>query len=260
MTDVRPSSPPPGWHPDPWAYGWFRWWDGTAWTSYAAPAPWTAAGPPDPAFAVADAQRWSRIAAKAMVAWAAVAITQAIAIPFFLAPFFEEIRDLDLNETDSGFGTGPDFGLGPSLAAIPLNLVSLISTGVIIVLAIWTYNGTKALLATGHRTTLTAGWAAAGWIVPIINLWYPYQAVRDLLPVDHPARRLVGWWWAAWLTTGVASIVPAGAAWFSIGAAMLAAIVPITLAVAGALLGRRIADAVGKGFDDLAAKTATGTG
>jgi hypothetical protein len=250
MSDLTANLPPPGWHPDPWAHGGFRWWDGTAWTAHVAPAPWavTAGGPTSD---VANAQRWSGYAEKAMVAWAAVVITQALALPFVLAPLFEEIRSIDLNESD------PDLGTGPTLASIPLNLVSLVSMVALIVLAIWTYNGTQAMVATGHRTTHSTGWAAAGWFVPIISLWYPYQAVRDLVPVDHPARRRVGWWWTCWLLTGFATIGPMVAAWFSLGAAMLAAIVPITLAVLAAALGRQVAGAAGDGFDELARKTAT---
>jgi hypothetical protein len=171
-----------------------------------------------------------------------------------VAPLLEDLRSNGWDDPDSSFGNGP------MLASIPLNLVSVASPVALIVLAIWTYNATKALHATGRRTTHTAGWAAAGWFVPIISLWYPYQAVRDLVPPDHPARRLVGWWWACWLASGVATMVPVVAAWFSLGAALLAAVVPVALAVAGGLLGRRIAAAAGDGFDRLAAMTPGRTG
>jgi hypothetical protein len=256
MTDTTATPPPPGWHPDPWAHGGLRWWDGTAWTAHAAPAQWAVASAPwavttaGPALYVGNAQRWSGYAAKAMMAWAAVVIIQALSLPLVLASLFEEIRSIDVNDSD------PSFGTGPTLAFIPLNLVSSVSTVAIIVLAIWTYHGTQAMAATGHRTTLSTGWAAAGWFVPIISFWYPYQAVRDLVPVDHPARRRVGWWWACWLSAGFAMFGPMVAAWFSLGAAMLVAIVPISLAVAVAALGRQIAAAAGEGFDELARMTA----
>jgi hypothetical protein len=114
--------------------------------------------------------------------------------------------------------------------------------------------------ATGHRTTHTAGWTAAGWFVPIINFWYPYQAVRDLVPVDHRVRRRVGWWWACWLLASFTVIAPLAAAWFSLGAGLLTALVPILLATAGGLLGRQIASAAGEGFDELARKVGTWSG
>lgn len=47
-----------------------------------------------------------------------------------------------------------------------------------------------------------AGWGLAGWIVPVVNLWFPYQYVRDVLRALTGQRSfggLVGFWWAAWL-------------------------------------------------------------
>ncbi|MGH3314785.1 MAG: DUF4328 domain-containing protein [Nocardioidaceae bacterium] len=51
----------------------------------------------------------------------------------------------------------------------------------------------------------SAGWAWFGWIVPVVNLWFPYQYVRDVrLATVTEERRystVVGWWWAAWLAS-----------------------------------------------------------
>lgn len=57
----------------------------------------------------------------------------------------------------------------------------------------------------------SACWAYLGWIVPIVNVWFPYQVVAD-------ASRGVGsrttnfWpWWIAWLVMGAGSIfAPSG--------------------------------------------------
>jgi hypothetical protein len=50
------------------------------------------------------------------------------------------------------------------------------------------------------------GWLWAGWIVPIVNLWFPYQGVRDTYLASVQSRTFVpfgwalsGWWWASWL-------------------------------------------------------------
>ena len=50
-------------------------------------------------------------------------------------------------------------------------------------------------------------WAFAGWVTPIVNLWFPYQVVAD-------ASRAVGsrvdtyWpWWIAWLLMGAGSVL-----------------------------------------------------
>jgi hypothetical protein len=192
-----------------------------------------------------------------MVTWSAMLVIQVAALAFFLAPLFEELRDLDLDDPDT---TGPGFGASQSLASIPLNVCGLVSSGALIVLAIWSYNGSKAMEATGHRTERSAGWAAAGWFIPIVSLWFPYQAVRDLVPVGHPMRPRVGWWWACWLLSGLTAFAPAVGSWFSLGAGLLAALLPITLAVAGGMLGHRIAVAAGEGFDELARKVGTWSG
>ena len=46
------------------------------------------------------------------------------------------------------------------------------------------------------------GWIWAGWLVPVVSLWFPFQVVRDALRVrsHHPsAGSTVGWWWGAFL-------------------------------------------------------------
>lgn len=43
-------------------------------------------------------------------------------------------------------------------------------------------------------------WVWLGWCIPLVNLWFPYQVVRDVRRAT--SLRVVtgiGWWWAAWL-------------------------------------------------------------
>lgn len=58
------------------------------------------------------------------------------------------------------------------------------------------------------------GWVWWGWVVPIVNLWFPYQVVRDIVrhawrdPWGDQRQRLhLGAWWAAWVVSIVASQV-----------------------------------------------------
>ncbi|MCT4639310.1 MAG: DUF4328 domain-containing protein [Bacteroidales bacterium] len=67
----------------------------------------------------------------------------------------------------------------------------------------------------GVRTSCDEGWAAGAWFVPIMNLFRPYQIMRELYQVsdmyikskdeNHKPNKLifVGWWWALWIFTGV---------------------------------------------------------
>ncbi len=58
----------------------------------------------------------------------------------------------------------------------------------------------------------TEGWAAGGWFVPILNLWYPYTIMRELFTEtfsffnknnsnseDTFKLSIIGWWWALWI-------------------------------------------------------------
>lgn len=54
----------------------------------------------------------------------------------------------------------------------------------------------------GKQTRYAPGWAAGSWFVPVINLWYPYQIMREIWEYTFRASRsaaIVGWWWALWL-------------------------------------------------------------
>lgn len=42
-------------------------------------------------------------------------------------------------------------------------------------------------------------WAGAGWVVPIVSLWFPYQVVSDLVRAFGARVRGLLVWWAAWL-------------------------------------------------------------
>lgn len=53
---------------------------------------------------------------------------------------------------------------------------------------------------TPHQPTRARGWIWAGWLVPVVALWFPFQVVRDVLRAGRPgAGALLGWWWATWL-------------------------------------------------------------
>ena len=53
----------------------------------------------------------------------------------------------------------------------------------------------------------TRVWATLGWVVPIVQLWFPKGVVDDVwralerLPGRNPRVR-TGWWWLAWLVAG----------------------------------------------------------
>lgn len=50
-------------------------------------------------------------------------------------------------------------------------------------------------------------WASFGWVVPIVQLWFPKGVVDDVwkalerLPGRAPRQR-TGWWWLGWIVAG----------------------------------------------------------
>ena len=91
----------------------------------------------------------------------------------------------------------------------------------------------------GVPTQLSPVWAVAGFFVPVVSLWFPYLAVRDVL-VQSPARRRVAWWWAASLATGPVLFLAIPAALVATWLAVVMVLVAAGPAVAAPLLLRSV--------------------
>ncbi|MFF8791108.1 DUF4328 domain-containing protein [Streptomyces sp. NPDC015125] len=66
-----------------------------------------------------------------------------------------------------------------------------------------------------HRTRVNAevfapeyharkrGWAIWGWLVPVVNLWFPRQIAADIWNASADeksrSRALLNWWWVLWI-------------------------------------------------------------
>lgn len=85
------------------------------------------------------------------------------------------------------------------LAAVVWLVAALVSY---VVGCLWLYTArTNTDLLSARPHARARGWVWAGWLVPIVALWFPFQVVRDTRRAIRPAvgGALVGWWWAAWL-------------------------------------------------------------
>jgi Domain of unknown function (DUF4328) len=101
----------------------------------------------------------------------------------------------------------------------------------------------------GYRQRRARGWTFWGWIVPIVNLWFPFQIMGDVWRAGLPnqERGKTAWppalWWTCWLLGGLglgthakyanSGVVPHVAAGTSSASLCL-------LAIAGAVLIRII--------------------
>lgn len=77
-----------------------------------------------------------------------------------------------------------------------------------VLLLMWLNRAQKNTQALGDRLDYTPGWGIAYWFIPILNLFRPYNCVgevwdKNVTAIGGPAGTLVGWWWAAWLTSDI---------------------------------------------------------
>jgi hypothetical protein len=85
-------------------------------------------------------------------------------------------------------------------------LALFIVTGIVFLVWIFRANrNARALGAQGMR--FTAGWSVGWFFVPIMSLWKPFQAMREIWQASAApgnwqavqAPPLLGWWWAIYL-------------------------------------------------------------
>ncbi len=249
--DVGVSQPsgypgaPPGWYPDPAGGPGQRWWDGYAWTEAVVlpqhpPAPpWAGAPPPqgpplEPApWAVAsqrlDAHTTSaRVAGElamvpvARIMLAVPAVTGLLALLVARLQSSQMLRlghdfTIAYDDAKQGLPT-PQFNnesFSPWFA-----ILALIGIAVWVVILIWQHRAATAARALGFPSDYSPAWGVGCWFVPIVNYWFPYQAVRDCLPAGDPNRARVLQWWLAFAVGGSLGLAAFIAAFFSSGVAI----------------------------------------
>jgi hypothetical protein len=219
--------------PDPWQPGAARWWDGHQWTPYVTPA----APTPNPRADLAAEQGAAVWARRAFVA---VGVSRVLYVVTGIVVFNDLIdrlqRAIDTNgRLDNG-------GSAVQVATAPLSILGVLAlVGVIM----WTYRAVALARNLGYPMTHTPGWAIAGWLVPIVNFWFPYQVVRDCLPPHHPGRRLVARWWTLYLVTSFGYFIPVVVSIVvSVGIAYAVAAPFVLLIALEAITARQVVDAV----------------
>ena len=96
----------------------------------------------------------------------------------------------------------------PAGLTIVTSLVLLLEIAIFVVLLNWQYSAAKTARMLDLPATHSPGLGVGSWFIPVVNFWFPYQALRDCLSVGHPERRVVGRMWICYLgavvTGGVA--------------------------------------------------------
>ena len=85
------------------------------------------------------------------------------------------------------------------------NAADITIFGLSILFVVWFYRARINAERHGYPQRRARGWAFWGWIVPIVNIWFPFQIMGDIWRAGLPAgqRRETAWlpalWWTCWL-------------------------------------------------------------
>ena len=197
-------SAPPGWYSDPGGNPQWRWWDGVQWTGHVAPA---VRGParPDPAALVAGERQIARWARMALPAQALIQPTAMLLMWRFFDSFFGFAAAM---EASPGEVPGYPFGFGRVVQIqLGMQLVNLVSLACLVVLAVWFFRAAQAAANLGLPARRSPGLATASWFIPGVNLWWPCESTRDLLPPGHDTRRRITWLWVVGMAAGLLTML-----------------------------------------------------
>ncbi|WP_167756834.1 DUF4328 domain-containing protein [Leifsonia flava] len=184
-------TPPPlplGWHPAPDGSSAMWWWDGARWIQpQNEPSP-------APTSAVAIA----RLAIATQVLLVISAVTSVVTIG--IETFGINAASRYLGGDESAIRMIDSYDQLSSVFGI-LSSLSLLATGVLWM--IWQYRVAKQFIGLTRRSP---GWHVGSWILPVVNLWFPYQNIADLWRAvgrTRPSWQIV--WWLLWVLSNTVS-------------------------------------------------------
>lgn len=132
---------------------------------------------------------------------------------------------------------------------------------VAIVFLIWQHQAAEVARDLGYPARRSPALGVGSWFIPIVSIWFPYQALTDCLPPTHPLRPTCLTAWLAYLATGFLTALTAVISFFS----PLGALIPLAFTLATlsttVVLGWRLITAVNEDHRralDLAAQSGAG--
>jgi hypothetical protein len=108
--------------------------------------------------------------------------------------------------------TAPEPKSAPvELSALLALLNSLVFIGTVAVVGRWIYLATANAHAISNEMTVTPGWAVGSYFIPILNLFKPFQGMKETWLASHhgsnwhaePTPGLLIVWWTLWLATNI---------------------------------------------------------
>ncbi len=229
-------STPAGWYPEPSSgAGAMRWWDGERWTEHVS----VPTLPPPPVPGPTPLERETAIGRTARIA--AIATGVAMPIQLFLSAFvlaelvgfFDDVVSDRVRVDESTFRINP----AVSMAS---NITSLVVFVAFVVTVVWVHVSATTAQRLGIPARRSPGWAVGGFLIPVVNLWWPYQSVCDLFTPGDPDRRVVGRWWALYLGASFTPMIAVGLAFVWFPAAVAVGVLSAGLYLGAAFTLRRL--------------------
>jgi hypothetical protein len=127
-------------------------------------------------------------------------------------------------------------GNGLAATVTQISFVALVAAWVLFL--VWFYRAAVSAASVGLQPRRAPGLATASFIIPIVNLWWPYQSTCDLLPEGHPGRAVVRRWWALTIGCVIGILATSGAAFIGDWALAIVAGVTVVCALLAAAQAR----------------------
>lgn len=129
-------------------------------------------------------------------------------LDLYVQPFGE---DQEISDNPSGF-------LALALTGVLGLTAFAVYVATVVVFLMWLYRVSNNVAAFGESTQHSSGWAVGSFFVPIINLFVPYQAVRDIWTKSDPGAidsrfyklaepGFFAAWWGFWIASNITSNV-----------------------------------------------------
>jgi hypothetical protein len=125
-----------------------------------------------------------------------------------------------------------------------ISLLVMVATGLLFI--VWLGTAGKVALARGRQLRRAPWLGAWSFVIPIVALWWPFRAAKDLFAEGDPARPIVVRWWTLWIAGVIGQFVATYSALFDLADALVVAATVATavIVIAGALAARRVVAAV----------------
>jgi hypothetical protein len=219
------SSPAPGWYQDPWRQAPLRWWDGTQWTGHTSD--WSRQQPRRP---FPGPSRAERLESERKVApWLRGVL--------FLWPIATALSLGGVVATVNRFFDDSPVDATSQWSFVWLGqLGSVISIAVLVLRIVWLNRAASLARDLGFDARREPMHAAIGWVIPIVNFWWPYQGMTDCFPEGQRPDRRIAWWWAMSVASGLGLFVVIAVPFVPVGVAAVLVALAIAPALATAAL------------------------